>query len=142
MRCDMTSVANYVIVEGDTTLATLGDGDAVYTKTFATPDYSGGDAVLSVMVQGLTAATDSVEVEVNNLKIGDIFPYRYSAESDREEVSTHQFTQTMIIGANVLSAVSTNTLRITAVEFPEKEPGNELDNFGVRDIIVFYKVEL
>ena len=138
----MATAANYVIIEGDITRF-LGDGVTDYEKTFDTPDYNGGDAVLSLMVQGLTAATSTVEVELNGLKIGDIFPYRYASESDRDEVSTHWFTQTMIAGSNVLEAQSPNTLRLTAVDYPENTPPTDVyDNMAVRGIVLSYKVEV
>ena len=138
----MTTVANYVVIEGDTTLGTLGDGDPTYAKTFDTPDYNGEDAVISLMVSGLTAATSSVRVRVNTFDIGEIFPYRYAGFSDREEVSEHKFTQTIVISASILDAVNPNTLEITAVGFPEASPGNSLDNFALRDIVCFYKLNV
>jgi hypothetical protein len=57
-------------------------------------------------------------------------------------VSAHKFTQTIIISASILDAVNPNTLEVTAVGFPEASPGNSLDNFGLRDIVLFYKVDV
>jgi hypothetical protein len=142
VRCDIASVANYVVIEGDTTLGTLGDSDPTYTKNFSTPDYNGEDAVISLMVSGLTAATSSVRVRVNGFDIGEIFPYRYADFNDRDEVAAHKYTQTLVISASILDAVSTNTLEVTAVGFPEASAGNSLDDFALRDIILFYKLDV
>jgi hypothetical protein len=137
----MATVANYVIIEADTPQS-LGDGDPTYVETFDTPDYNGENAVISLMVSGLTAATSSVRVRINNFDIGQIFPYRYDTVSDRDEVAPHKFTQTIAITASILDAVNPNTLEITAVGFPEATPGNALDNFALSDIVLFYKLDV
>jgi hypothetical protein len=136
------SVANYVIIEPDTALASLGDGDPTYLKTFSAPDYNGEDAVLSLMVKGFTAATSSMRVEINGFFIGEIFPYRYASAFDRDEVSTHQFTQTCTVTASIINAIGLNTLEVTAVGFPEGTPGNVFDDCSLRDVVLFYKVDV
>jgi hypothetical protein len=136
----MTSVANYVIIEPDTVIGTLGDANPVYTKTFDAPDYNGENAVLSLMVSGFTAANTSMRVKVNGFDIGEIFPNHYASVSDQVEVSPHQFTQTCTITASIIDAVNPNTLDVTAVSFPGSTPTNQLDDCSLRDIILFYKV--
>jgi hypothetical protein len=137
----MPSVANYVVIELDAPVL-VGDADRTYTKTFHTPDYNGEDAVISLMVSGLTAATSSVSVKVNNFIIGALAPYRYADFFDRDEVSTHKFTQTVVIGASILDDVNLNTLELTAVGYPEASPGNLFDDFELESIVLFYKVDV
>lgn len=69
-------------------------------------------------------------------------PYRYASAFDRDEVSTHQFTQNCTITASIIDAVNPNTLEVTAVGFRESSPGNALDDCSLRDIILFYKVDV
>ena len=137
----MASVANYVIIEADNPQF-LGDGDPTYTKTFSTPGYNGENAVMSLMVSGLTAATSSVRVKINGFDIGEIVPHRYATASDRAEVAAHEFTHTMAITASILDAVNSNTLEVTAVGFPEATAGNSLDDFELRDAFLWYKLDV
>jgi hypothetical protein len=140
----MPSVANYVIIEPDTTSAFFGDGAPVYSKTFDAPDYNGENAVLTLMVKGFTAAASPMVVKINGFAIGQILPYRYAGESDRQEVAAHQFTQTCTITASIIDASTPNTLEIEAAALPvaEQAPGNLLDNGSFQDIVLLYKVDV
>jgi hypothetical protein len=72
----MSTLCDYVVIQGDTRVA-LGDdpGLTVFEKTFRLTDPHQGDlAVLSLMVQGLTAATAPVDVKINNTTVGTITP--------------------------------------------------------------------
>ncbi len=69
----MTTVANFHVIRGDVSVL-IGDSDPVHSEVFDIPDYNGGDAVLTFMVKGLTAAADSVIVKINGATVGEIFP--------------------------------------------------------------------
>ncbi|WP_448620021.1 hypothetical protein [Geodermatophilus sp. URMC 65] len=135
----MTTVANFHVIRGDVSVL-IGDSDPVHSEVFDIPDYNGGDAVLTFMVKGLTAAADSVIVKINGATVGEILPDRYAAISDQIEEAQHHNTQWVNVGQGVLSAASPNTLRVEAVSFPESTPTNTKDDFSLQDIILMYHV--
>jgi hypothetical protein len=136
----MSTLCDYVVIQGDTRVA-LGDdpGLTVFEKTFRLTDPHQGDlAVLSLMVQGLTAAPAPVDVKINNTTVGTITPYHYAAISDQEEVASHVYNQTMAVGSSILLD-GDNEFQIEAVLLPGGGGSNAFDNYNVRTIALWYQ---
>jgi hypothetical protein len=129
------------VIEGDTDVR-IGDSNISYDKTFDTSGrLAGGLAVMTVTVSGLTAATDTVAVEINGQLVGRIRPYRYESVSTQLEVAAHHYTQFMNIGPDILND-GNNDLHIEAIGFPEATGTNAFDDFDLRDAFVFYQTEV
>lgn len=121
---------NFIVIQGDENKV-LGDrGDAKWEKTFNTAGRrSGGEAILMLMVKGLTATRDAL-VKINNVRVGQIFHCIY-------ENRDYWFTQIIDIGPDILKD-GDNQLQIVAASLPHPKPGELYDDFYIRDVICFF----
>lgn len=128
----MPVLCDFVVIQGDDNVV-LGDGGVVlWEKNFSTGGrHSGGEAILMLMVRGLTETTSNVPVKINNKTVGNI--YNYNGAN-----SNHWFTQIINIGTTVLKD-GNNEIQIGAVSWPGAESGNLYDDFAIRDVICFFK---
>jgi len=134
----MTVLCDFQVIQGDADQR-IGDGAIIWEKIFSTSGrYPGGLAILMLMVQGLTYATQPVNVKINNMVIGQIFPYRFPNPAERQGTSNHWHTQIINIGPNVLID-GDNEIQIEAIGFPGATGSNAFDDFQVRDVVCLYQ---
>ncbi len=136
----MAVVSDYTtVLDGSTT---IGDGQVNWEMTFNTGGRrTSGTALLSLMVRGLTHASNAVPVRVNDTVVGHITPNRYPTEADRAVVSDHWFAQYFAFPANVLND-GNNEIRVEAAPFPEATPANNFDDFTIRDVVCHFKQDV
>lgn len=134
----MPVLCDFVVIQGDANRR-IGDGAILWEKTFNTGGRrSGGQAILMLMVKGLTYATEPVDVKINNKSVGKIFPYRLPTNAERNATADHWHTQIINIGGGILNSRN-NELQMVAVGFPESTPSNVFDDFFVRDVVCFFQ---
>lgn len=128
----MPVVCDIKVIQGDAARR-IGDGGVtLWEKTFNTGGrHAGGEAVLMLMVKGLTSANTDVDVLINNTKVGVIEHYNGAD-------SSHWFTQIINIGGGILNN-GNNELQIQAVSFPGAGPGNLFDDFFVKDVVCTFQ---
>lgn len=131
----MAIVTDMVVVRGDVNQHIGDSGDKPFWReTFTIENRtSGGFAVLMLMVKGLEYATNAVQVEINDQKVGDIFPNTGG--------TSHWSTQILNIGGSILKN-GTNELRIFAVDWPGSQEGDLYDDFAVRDVVCFFQQDV
>ena len=106
----MPVVCDIQVIQGDA-VRRIGDGAMLWEKSFNTGGrYSGGKAILMLMVKGLTSTNTDAEVRINNTLVGHITDYNGAS-------ANHWFTQIINIGGGILRD-GNNEIRITAVSWP------------------------
>lgn len=134
----MAVLSDFQVIQGDSSRR-IGDGAIVWEKNFNTGGRTAnGNAVLMLMVKGLTYSTEPVTVKINNKKVGSIFPYRLPTKAERDATAQHWHTQIINIGGGILNS-GNNELQMEAVGFPEATGTNAFDDFFVRDVICFFQ---
>lgn len=128
----MPVVCDLQVIQGDATRR-LGDGGAtVWEKNFNTGGrYAAGDAILMLMVKGLTATQSDVDVKINNKHVGRIEHYNGAD-------SRHWFTQIINIGAGILKS-GNNEIQIEAVSWPGARAGDIYDDFWIKDVVCIFQ---
>ena len=134
----MARVIDMIVIQGDVNRR-IGDGALLWEKTFETGGAVGSQAILTLMVKGLTYAEQPVNVKINNQVVGQIFPQRWPTAQLRDAAAEHWTTQTINIGGGVLKNSGSNELQIEAVGFPEATGTNAFDNFYLRDVVCFFQ---
>jgi hypothetical protein len=133
----MPIVSDFTVIQGDQSRR-LGDGATLWEKNFNTGGRrSSGQAILMLMVKGLTYATEGVDVKINNRSVGKIFPYRWPTQELRNADAAHWYTQIINVGGSNLNNGS-NELQLQAIGFPEATGTNQFDDFSVRDVVCFF----
>lgn len=129
----MPVVSDLQVIQGDAARR-IGDGATLWEKNFNTGGrYSGGKAILMLMVKGLTATDSDVDVKINNTSVGVIEHYNGAD-------SRHWFTQIINIGSGILNN-GTNELQIEAVSWGGATPSNLFDDFYVKDVVCIFQQE-
>ena len=88
------------------------------------------DAILMLMVKGMTVSNTDAQVFINNKNVGVI---ERSEGANRD----HWFTQIINIGKRKLIR-GNNRLRISAVNNPT-EGSDRFDDFFIKDVICYFK---
>jgi hypothetical protein len=137
-RWAMTVVCDFTVIQGDVDRR-IGDGATLWEKNFDTGGReAGGNAVLMFMVKGLTYANEPVDVKINNVSVGVIYPYRWPTQELRDADAEHWYTQIINVGGAQLKKVG-NELQIQAIGFPGNTPQNIYDDFYIRDVVIFFQ---
>lgn len=134
----MTHASNFTLIVGDQPVG-IGDSQPVWEQKFSTPDRdSNYPAILMFNIRGLTYATKTVEVKINEKIVGTIAPYA-TPDAQRNIFATNWQMQTVaLVGADIKNGV--NEIQINAVGFPGSSESNKYDNFEIKDVICFYHV--
>jgi hypothetical protein len=128
----MTVLCDFVVIQGDVTKVMGDSGAVLWEKTFNTGGRrSGGNAILMMMVRGLTQTTSNVPVKINNKDVGYIFNYNGAN-------ANHWFTQIINIGQDILKD-GNNEFQIGAVSWPGAKAGDLYDDFAIRDVVCFFQ---
>lgn len=123
--CDMK------VIQGDAAKV-VGDADSLWRKSFNTGGRTAsGDAIIMLMVRGLTDSPSDVPVYVNDKRVGAIGRYQGGEAS-------HWHTQIINIGAGVLRD-GNNTLEIRAVAAADPSSRNLYDDFVIKDVVCFFQ---
>jgi hypothetical protein len=127
----MPVVCDFNVIQGDA-VRRIGDGATLWEQNFNTGGrHPGGNAILMLMVKGLTVTDSDVEVLINNTPVGII--EHYNGADNR-----HWFTQVINIGPNILND-GNNELQIQAVSYDEAVPGDLYDDFFVKDVVCIFQ---
>lgn len=134
----MAVVTDMVVIQGDTDRR-IGDGAVLWEQSFRTDNRdANGNAVLMLMVKGLTYADQPVEIKINDIAVGHLFPSRWHDNAHRDAAAEHWSTQIVNVqGRNLRNG--DNELQILAAGYPEATGGNAFDDFYVRDVVCFYQ---
>lgn len=136
----MPVVCDFAMIQGDNAV-TIGDNSNIsgWTEEFNTGGrYRDGAAFLIFNVQGLTATTNSVMVEVNGKEVGMISPYYPAGAFDeRHKNAQHWYTQMINIGPNVLKN-GDNELKVSPVRW-DGGGSDLLDDFRLKDVVCFFQ---
>ena len=133
----MAITSDLVVVQGDASRR-IGDRSILWEKTFGSGGAS-GDAVLMLMVKGLTHANEPVKVKINDTEVGKIYPYRYGTAEERRANSQHWFTQIIHIGSGILHKRGANEIRMEAARYPEATGRDAFDDYYVKDVVILFK---
>lgn len=127
----MPVLSDFTVIQGDVNRR-VGDGATLWEKTFNTGGrHPGGQAILTLMVKGLTETNSDVDVKINNVSVGKIFHYKGANPN-------HWFSQTINIGGGILNN-GDNELQLEAVTWPGATPNNLFDDFFLRDVVCFFQ---
>lgn len=133
----MTIVADFTLISGDSPI-TIGDGNTQWTKDFFTGGRHNSPAILLFNVRGLTAAVQSVEVKVNGIEVGRIFPYSLANGAANNNIANQWFTQMIALGGSQIRGNGTNQLSIRAVGYPNSPSNDNFDDFQLKDVVLFF----
>ena len=140
----MAVVSDYQSIRGDNPI-NIGDGNQVWEEHFDTGGRRGGNltAFLIFNVRGLTHATQSVPVKINDREVGRIHPYSLPGGNPNANNRRHWFTQMIAFSGNILDRRSgrRNKLEIEAVPFPGATGSDAFDDFQLKNIICFFHQE-
>ncbi len=129
--CDFTQIV------GDSPV-TIGDSLPVWEQSFGTGGrWSDETALLIFNIRGLTHATTSVNVKVNNQVVGQIHPYGGLNDAQRTDTAKYWYTQMIAVSGSTLHD-GNNEIQIEAVGFPGATNTNKFDDFELKDVICFF----
>ena len=127
----MPVVCDLQVIQGDA-VRRIGDGAALWQKNFKTGGrHSGGDAILMLMVAGLTATKSDVDVRINHKSVGKIEHYKGAD-------GRHWFSQIINIGGGILNN-GDNEIEIRAVSWPGASASNLFDDFYIKDVVCIFQ---
>jgi hypothetical protein len=133
----MAIVSDFAVILGDTEVR-VGDRATSWEKDFNTGGRVSGNAVLMLMVKGLTYATKTVDVKINDMTVGQIFPNYWPTKELRDADAEHWYTQIINVTGSMIKD-GTNRMKIGAIGFGGSSPANEYDDFYIRDIVIFFQ---
>ncbi len=129
----MAALCDIQVIKDNFTQQIGDNGEIIWEQSFNCGDglVTEGEAVLMLMVKGLTQTLDNADavVKINDTSVGVIENYNGAD-------SSHWFTQIIDIESGILE--SSNKLSITAVPYEGAEPGNLFDDFRVKDVVCFF----
>ena len=127
----MPVVCDLKVIQGDS-VRRIGDGATLWEKNFNTSGrYAGGNAILMLMVSGLTVTNSDVNVRINNQNVGKIEHYNGAK-------SNHWFSQIINIGGGILKN-GNNEIEIQAVSYPGASAGDIFDDFYIKDVVCIFQ---
>jgi hypothetical protein len=129
----MPVVCDFQWVNGVGTGVNIGDGGhkPVWEANFGTGGrHKNGHAVLVFMVRGLTGGSPAT-VRVNNQFVGQIAPYQGANPA-------HWYMQMINISGGPLKD-GTNELQIDGAAPANPAPGNQFDDFQVKNVLCFFQ---
>jgi hypothetical protein len=131
-----TVVSDYSLIRGDAPVR-IGDGAAVWEASFNTGGRrASSDSFLTLNIKGLTMAVHVVEVRLNDVVVGYIYPYAGGVAA-----SENWYSQTIAFEGNKLRD-GNNELEIRAVTFPGAIAGDIYDDFFLKDVVCHFKQEV
>lgn len=124
--CDMK------VIQGDAQKLIGDGGTANWEPKFNTGGRrASGDAILMLMVKGLTNARSDVPVKINGTQVGVI-------ELATGNNANQWFTQIISIGGANLKD-GDNELEISAAPASQPGPGNLYDDFILKNVVCFFQ---
>jgi hypothetical protein len=129
--CDFTQIV------GDSPV-TIGDSLPVWEKSFGTGGRQADETALLIFnIRGLTYATNTVNVKINNQVVGQIHPYGGLNNAERDDAAKYWYTQMIAVSGSTL-VDGNNEIQIDAVGFPGATNTNKFDDFQLKDVICFF----
>ncbi len=126
----MAILGDFVTLWGDSPVR-IGDGHTSHFWDFYTHGRRDkDDAILMLMVQGLTTSTNNPVVRLNDIVVGSISDYQGANKN-------HWFTQIINLAPGELYKDKKNRLLIEGVTFPGGGDNN-YDDFHIKSLVVFF----
>ena len=133
----MAVVSAFTIIVDDAPV-TIGDGLKKWKQTFNIGGHNTNyPALLILNVRGLTYATTSVPVKINDVDVGYIHPYGGLTDAAKNDVAKYWYTQMIAVSGSQLNN-GNNTIEIEAVGYPGFTDTDEYDDFSLKDMVCFF----
>lgn len=133
----MAVLCDFIEIVGDSSV-TIGDSQPVWEKAFNTGGRnSSGTALLIFNIKGLTYATSSVAVKINNTTVGNLYPYKCKDDAERDIVSQNWYTQMISVSGSTIKD-GNNEIQINAVGYPGATSSNMYDDFQIKNVVCFF----
>ena len=142
--------SDFTLILGDSPI-TIGDsnrgGYPVWEKTFSTGgSEANSPGFLIFNVRHLTHSVGDVLVRINGKDVGFIYTYRPGGsdinttdvnQPEKWRQTDHWYTQMIAFGGGQIND-GDNSIRIEAVDYPEKTAANMYDDFLIKDMFCFF----
>jgi hypothetical protein len=133
-------VAKYEVIQGDTSVQ-IGDRPShIWRKDFEIRNIATGPSLCSFLifnVRGLTAASRNVEVQINDTKVGVIYPY-----TSGEPGNQNWYTQMINFFSDNVLHRGENTIKVIAETWAGTTEDNTWDDFYLKDVIIFFPIDV